>query len=1353
MNTICYFPVVEKEEQLIDILSRAAWFFTFCPIDRIFVPIASNKLKHMEWHVAPTMDPSIANKFPILRDRLELVVVKTESNLKSCIEQASIILHWRKDILPNFLSVSTLSSLEKGKKIWQVDPVAVRMEGSFYIEAGLHLIENKLKLIENNKTKFTKLAARLGLFERSYLMATGPSVAQYRKFDYADALTIVCNSVILDEELMDIVRPQILVFADPIFHFGPSKYAASFRAKLLESARKHDFTIFIPFKYYGLFISVIPELADRTIGVPFIKDRDFNFDLKQDFMLKTTANILTFVMIPLATTFSNEIGFLGCDGRPLKENKYFWNHNPRTQFTDKMANIRKIHPGFFNIDYNDYYLEHCQTLEKQLRDAEHIGKKSISLTFSHIPAFQSRLGRGQRLGSSIATEFPIKVVTIDPDGVDWFGHFMAYNDKLSAAFKDQGYSVMVLCNKKLMPDMLAKRPNFYPRLSVNSWSVGRGSSEQFSRKFEEEFLMALREIMTDKSATLLYMYTGSLKHAHIFAKATQLFTNIFVNINLFWLSFQNLKDQDWIEEWRPFFTWLDYANTHFIATLPTRQTQIEIAEIFGVILDVAPHPSTSVYDDQLFSLEESGLSLPSDGFTVLFPGSLRLEKGYKVSVDCVRRLGNKPRIRTVLRYAITASTPKELSLPLDLPDNASLAEGVLTGDEFSELFQKSHIVVLPYSVEAFGKRTSGLLIDALYNGVPVVVIEGTWLAGIVREYDFGVVVNDLAPEQLVQGISFIIANYKTFRRKARIAAEKYFRSNSWKELACFLMKPLKEIKAYPQILDIDFTNLDGISTTGRAKAALPIIGPIERKRQAHWDETHCVAQLFRSILSDMVMVDVGAHHGSALMPFLDQRWKILAFEPDEENRKKLLERLAKHKNASLVNLDIRAVSNESMRSLAFYRSEESTGISSLSTFRSTHRQAQWVDTVTLSDALADKKLSSVDFLKIDTEGHDLFVLQGFPWERFKPTVIECEFEDSKTVPLGYTFHDLAGYLVERGYTIYVSEWHPIIRYGIRHDWNRLVCYPCELANNKAWGNLLAFREPIDEAELVKAARQVLKFGSSKSAAAPKSVNKATTKPKPQLSPTPATNTLPRVINKPIRSSPYIGQNTLAILGNGPSLRGFDFARLDGLATVGMNAAYRYWHQIGWYPTYYMCLDTVVTESHKAQIHELIQSSEDNGILLFLVRQTLVNNYPELQHHPKVVVFDHYLESKYFTGIPLTTGSLAPLFGAMLGYRRVCLLGIDLNYVQQIPEAGSVGGHALEIKNTPRSNPNYFFDDYQRQGDRYNVPDSLPDLHYQSWVAAKRRLDELGVDVVNGNPQSRVDLFDVVDVNVALSAQL
>jgi hypothetical protein len=82
-------------------------------------------------------------------------------------------------------------------------------------------------------------------------------------------------------------------------------------------------------------------------------------------------------------------------------------------------------------------------------------------------------------------------------------------------------------------------------------------------------------------------------------------------------------------------------------------------------------------------------------------------------------------------------------------------------------------------------------------------------------------------------------------------------------------------------------------------------------------------------------------------------------------------------------------------------------------------------------------------------------LRGYPWDRSKPRVIVCEFEDAKTRPLGYDYHDLAGFLVARGYRLIVSEWRPIVRYGVQHRWRRFAEYPCELTESAAWGNLIA----------------------------------------------------------------------------------------------------------------------------------------------------------------------------------------------------------------------------------------------------------------------------------------------------------
>ena len=524
-----------------------------------------------------------------------------------------------------------------------------------------------------------------------------------------------------------------------------------------------------------------------------------------------------------------------------------------------------------------------------------------------------------------------------------------------------------------------------------------------------------------------------------------------------------------------------------------------------------------------------------------------------------------------------------------------------------------------------------------------------------------------------------------------------------------------------------------------------------RDMKAYYDETDCIAHLFSTLLQGTVMIDVGAHHGSALMPFLNQGWKIFAFEPDNKNRGKLLERLSNHKYAPNVQVDLRAVSNNSSCGLNFYCSDESTGISSLSAFHDTHKCDQRVDVTTLSEFLADKDIAQVDFLKIDTEGHDFFVLQGFPWERFKPAVIECEFEDTKTVPLDYTFHDMAEFLTDKGYQVYVSEWHPIVRYGIRHNWKCLMRYPCKLTNEKAWGNLLAFRDSIDDDVVVDAVKKELKFYGPDG-----SVTKAPPKPQANASSVqaicfPVKTAYAPFAEIPMASVQWKKGNGVLVIGNGSSLRNMEFQRLQAFKSIGMNAAYRHWKTKGIYPNYYICLDTVVIESLKDEIYELIQKRVKNGIQLFFLRKKLLNFYPELNNVPEVTFFEDYFNSPYFEGITqgITTGSFAALLGAMLGYKRIYLLGIDLNYVQQIPEAKSVKGHILEMTETPAKNPNYFFDDYQRKGDRFNVPDSTPDLHYQSWGMVKERLERFGVHVLNCNPNSRLDIFDYADINEML----
>ena len=210
------------------------------------------------------------------------------------------------------------------------------------------------------------------------------------------------------------------------------------------------------------------------------------------------------------------------------------------------------------------------------------------------------------------------------------------------------------------------------------------------------------------------------------------------------------------------------------------------------------------------------------------------------------------------------------------------------------------------------------------------------------------------------------------------------------------------------------------------------------------------------------MLDVGAHHGFSLSPFLERGWTVHAFEPDPANRAILSTRCPR------AIIDDRAVSEVDGEQVPLYTSDVSTGISTLSPFHATHRSSATVRTVRLDTYIRERGVEEVDFLKTDIEGFDFFALRSFPWEIRRPKAVVCEFEDRKTTRLGHDVHDIAHYLTERRYSVLVSEWDPISEYGTRHHWRRFRRYPANIAAD-GWGNLIAV-EPELLGPLERAAR-------------------------------------------------------------------------------------------------------------------------------------------------------------------------------------------------------------------------------------------------------------------------------------------
>jgi FkbM family methyltransferase len=309
-----------------------------------------------------------------------------------------------------------------------------------------------------------------------------------------------------------------------------------------------------------------------------------------------------------------------------------------------------------------------------------------------------------------------------------------------------------------------------------------------------------------------------------------------------------------------------------------------------------------------------------------------------------------------------------------------------------------------------------------------------------------------------------LASWRRLAPLLALAGVAVVNANPASRLDCF---PKASFKDAPRRLSAIRRDMDAERESRAQAARAPgLTGVHSRAEHISLDEL----KLFYALRSkeNGMMLDVGAHAGGSCLSFLKRGRQVHAFEPDPAMRAWLVARISAHPGAVI---DARAVSDVSGQTVPWYISPESSGINSMLPFAGTHVKNGSVTTVALRDYCAERHITHIDLLKIDAQGYDLRVLQGFPFETLRPEHIICKFEDSKTCYLGSTLHDQGRLLLENGYHVYMSEWYPAIRYGIRHDWRRLAPYPAEPSDPFAWGNLLAFAEKPDEKMLIAAVRR------------------------------------------------------------------------------------------------------------------------------------------------------------------------------------------------------------------------------------------------------------------------------------------
>lgn len=247
----------------------------------------------------------------------------------------------------------------------------------------------------------------------------------------------------------------------------------------------------------------------------------------------------------------------------------------------------------------------------------------------------------------------------------------------------------------------------------------------------------------------------------------------------------------------------------------------------------------------------------------------------------------------------------------------------------------------------------------------------------------------------------------------------------------------------------------------------------------------------------------------------------------------------------------------------------------------------------------------------------------------------------------------------------------------------------------------------------------------------------------------------------------IRDDIFVLLGNGPSLADVNLRSLSKYHTFGLNAAYRAYPRIDFWPKYFGCFDALVCNHHAAEFKRLIRDSpiEKFFFINFDDQGGQIFTEPDVRSSPRFQNIDFRYRtpaerdrtdilSAGFTPFTdmRTSGSNSIQAGLLMGYRKFVLLGVDQNYVEVVEGAARDNNfHKLVMKETPKENPNYWFADYQVKGDKFNRP-NLQGSQIPAWNNLSLTLEHLGlqVEIYNCSPITRLDCFKKATLEQALA---
>jgi len=161
---------------------------------------------------------------------------------------------------------------------------------------------------------------------------------------------------------------------------------------------------------------------------------------------------------------------------------------------------------------------------------------------------------------------------------------------------------------------------------------------------------------------------------------------------------------------------------------------------------------------------------------IIFPGIARKDKNFPFILTLLSELKSS---HLSLPFLIQAAPNHHGELPNDIQSIIHQITDLrystlrmpcreMNHEEYLEQFAGG-ICLQPYIVDEYAEKISGITLDALARGCPVIIRKGIHSANLVEQYQAGICIDNTKAEDWIQAIQHIIQHYETYQANCRAA--------------------------------------------------------------------------------------------------------------------------------------------------------------------------------------------------------------------------------------------------------------------------------------------------------------------------------------------------------------------------------------------------------------------------------------------------------------------------------------------------------------------------------------------------------------------------------------------------------